>query len=263
MALEDDIRAALYGSGRIDLDPAQFAEAIVIEGSPGTLWRAVPCPCVRPETRLPRLDCPVCKGSGYAYPEHMREPTIFLSTSRSGSEKVSQAGMIVSGTVTLTVAPCKPLAQGDLFRPANEVHVVMERLWHGNAPSNTPQSIVASMRRNGEVPLSRMPGRAPRLLYPDVERSCIEAVTYIDPDTRQLVVARDADYRILDDSTFEWLGGKGPPVGAAWSVRYQAAATYMVQGSIPVYREQAQTEQPWRVVANRFDRVSLQDGHPE
>jgi hypothetical protein len=258
----DTATSILYEGGGLNLNVSQFAEAIVRDGASGMLWRGLPCPCARPETRLPRLDCGVCKGVGYAYPKHMREPTIFLATSRSGSEKVSQAGMIVSGSITLTVAPCKPLATGDLFRPDDEVHVVNERLWHGNAPTNAPQDLLRTMRLNRQVPIAQTPGRAPRLLYPNVDPGCIATVVYIDPQG-QLAEAGSGDYRVLDDGTFEWLGGKGPPAGQGWSVRYQAPATYMVQGSIPVYRQQGKTQQPWRVVAQRYDRVSLQDGHPE
>lgn len=251
----------LYKNGAIDLDAAGFSEAIVRDGNSGEIWRGLPCPCVRPDSRIPRLDCSICKGVGYAYPLSMREPTMYLDTSRSGSNKVGQAGLVVSGSITLSIAPCRPLTSGDLIRPDDEVHVVTERMWHGNAPTNTPHDLMRAMRIDRQVPLAQRAGRPPRLLYPAVGEDCIDAVVYIRDD--ELVEASASDYRVLEGGYFAWLGDAGPPPGLSWSVRYQAPATYMVQGTMPMYRQQGGGQLPWRVVAQRYDRVSQNDGSPE
>lgn len=253
--------------GSFHIDPLELASAIIDHGVGAEWRRAIVCPCVRPDTRTPRLDCKTCRGIGWAYPEPMRCSTLILATNRTASSRYGEPGVMVDGDMRVTLPPGHVPGLGDMFLPDNEAHVVQQRFFRNATMRSSGAANEAILRAHhglDAVPMAQV-GRVERLLYPSTE--CIEQVTYMQPDLSEgaepddevLVLAHEREYHVDTDGGFRWHAGYGPGPGRAWTVRYRAPAAYVVMTSGPVLRQDGDTPLPWMATLKRLDRLAQED----
>lgn len=268
MSLADDQRKAtqpgfMSGSnvnafGSLHLSVQEFNEALLAHGSACEHRQAILCPCVRIETSQPDISCSHCRGVGYLYPVSMRQPLIVLDTQRNATMKWAQAGLMQDGTVMMTF-PCGIIpGRGDLILPDNDVHVIQEHLFREGS-----RRVDDSMLRDERTRVIKEQRKRPlgsrneKLIYPtDV---CVEAAFYIDADDVLVPLTEGMHYKLGPSNTWLWLDDWGPPPGKATSVRYQAPAAYMVEGSSPRLRQESTESMPYAVTLKRLDRVSPDD----
>lgn len=234
-------------------NPAEYASLIVQHGIGAQYRKAILCPCIRLDTGMPRVGCPHCRGLGRLYPLKWRIPMIVLDTSRSSNVKMAVAGLMMDGIITLSFPPGVIPGVGDLVLPDGDLHIVQETLFRGGT-KRVPDSI----RNAPRVTSVAIPneGRDERLLYPtDVE---IEAAYYLDAGDN-LIEARDDAYTLGVENRWTWRDGEGPEMGHAWTVRYRATACYMIAGTGPMFRCEADVAQPYKAQAKRLDRLAPSD----
>lgn len=237
------------------LNPSEYDELILQHGNAAEWRRAVRCPCIRIDTRTPEARCAHCKGLGQLYPDHLREHITVLDTQRAATLKLTAAGKMAAGTVQLTLPSGFVPAMGDMLLPDGEEHVVVEQLWREGALRLEPGAMRDYRISADHTPVpSKI--RQERLLYP--RPCCVENVAYLTED-RRIVHANPSEYHIDADGGWTWLGDAGPPPGWSWTVRYRAEAVYVVWTSAPVYRSESNASFPYRVVAQRLDKVSHED----
>lgn len=236
--------------GRLGFDAVDIGMEIVANGVECDFWRAVPCPCVRVETRLPAADCGVCRGTGFAYPEELRSELTVLGSGRGKRWSPDPSGESSQGDERVTFPPGITVGRGDQLRPKGERHVVLETLFRGL------QEV-----RPHELP--RPPHVAPRaprprreaLLYPDP--ACVEMVAWIaDGKLRTLTGSRVSLIREEGrGARIRFPAEGGPAPGSAYTVRYLAPAAYVVHLEGPAFRQHAETVLPESVSLKRLDRL--------
>lgn len=244
--------ASLMGT---HLSAGEFDLLIVQHGSSGQFQRAMPCPCVRLETRMPDVSCKTCRGLGRYYPEDMREPMIALDVNRSETRRLAALGHLPSGTIQLTFPTGIIPSFGDLWLPDEEEHVVTETLWLHGSMQATERALRPDRVGQDQTKPSLQPRRE-RLLYASI--CCVESVAYKGRDGK-VKIANEQDYHIDAEGRWTWRDGRGPAPGSAWTVRYRAPATYAIHTSEPVYRTEADERMPHKCQAQALYRLSHED----
>lgn len=241
--------------GLMHLSPEEFDTAIALHGSSGELRRAMPCPCVRIDTRTPKISCRHCKGIGQLYPAHLREPMMVLDLQRRSTAKLIAAGKVPVGTIQLTFPAGYVPGFGDMFLPDEEEHVVTQTLFRDGTVRATDAHLRLDRVSPDQVKPSLRP-RFERLLYDNV--CCIEAVAFEDDDG-DMVFSNPSEYHVDKDGRWTWRKDCGPASGRAWVVRYRAPAAYLVHTSVPVYRTEADQAMPHLVTAQALYRLTHED----
>lgn len=253
-----DANVADFGEGAVHLKVEEYASLILQHGNGAEYRRSILCPCARIESGLPAIGCKVCRGMGRAYPKEMRCPTMVLDSQRSSNMKWAAVGLMTQGMVTLSFPPSFVPGIGDIVLPEGDVHVVQETLWRDGS-RRVDVDMYRDQRAVGvpgsDQPLIQRPGRD-RLLYPETE--CIEQVAYLRKDG-SLALPEDLEYKIEPDGTWRWLGSFGPEPGKAFTIRYRAPAAYMIHATGPLFRHENDSTMPYKVVAQRLDRLSADD----
>jgi hypothetical protein len=249
-------RPGLFDTGRIGqwpalhIDPRELDELILIHGNSGELRRAVLCPCVRVETRMANAACTACKGIGLLYPPELACPMIFLDRSRQIRTQRQGAGLLDDGTIQVTVPAGTIPAENDMLLPDGDVAVVQE-VFHRDLQQVSNQTLADRLLLPDQQSRRLRPRRA-ALLYPSVTE--LEALAWRREDGEVFLGRPGIDYR-LSDGAVEWLKGESPPVGGGFSVRYRAPAAYIIHGSAPLFRHEADRAVPWSVTAQRLDKI--------
>lgn len=243
----------------IHLDPLEFDLLLTEFGNSGEYRRAALCPCVRPDTGTPALECPDCHGHRYVYPMHLREPMIFLDTQRNATFKQAAAGTLAEGTVHLTFPTRVLPATGDMILPDGEEHVVSERFVRDGTRRVT-DAMLRPLRTYtvDQVPVAPVE-RVERLLYG--KPCCVEVAAWKDADGNN-VYGSELDYHIDEDGRWLWHRTRGPAVGTTWTVRYRAPACYVINLAGAQYRSEADQGMPRPVSAQRLDKLAHQDLRP-
>lgn len=253
--------------GGIEVDPALIDLMIERDGTCGEYRRATLCPCVQPDTRTPRGDCPTCRGVGWLYPQTGRCPMKALAGSRETTARLMAAGHLLSGDLVATFPTRLGLpGMRDLWLPNGETHRVREshryrfREYRPEAQSEIEQDL-------GFVRTLPLPPTVPReqlneqLRYPEVQ--LVERVSWFDspdaaPADRTLVVGVPGiDYDIVDGTVR--FKARSPEPGATYVVEYVAPACYVVANALPVFRHVTGHQQPYRTAMNRMDRLGTPD----
>lgn len=219
------------------------------------------CPCARIETGQGNISCGVCRGLGWVYPAALRCRTKFLDSSRGGSSKMDPVGAIVSGQMQCTFRIGIVPARGDMILPECDEYVVHEQF------HRAVQQVSRSEMRSRLPPSGTdraLPVRAERLLYPDVFE--MESVTWIgvDADGKDVIMygKEGTHYRLTtrDGGLWvDWTPGLGPEQGKGYTVRYVAAAAYLVKGAVPAFRHEANVAMPYKSSLERLDKLQEDD----
>lgn len=247
--------ASVFNFESIHLNPLEYEEGILVHGSSGEYRRGMLCPCARVETGQGAVGCKNCRGLGWVHPKKMREPMIFLDSSRSAQGANHGSGWLLDGQIQVSFPLGVIPARGDLLFPDSEVGVIHETLWRA-----LQQLDGRTVRRDLDQPGQR-PGtlgpRRERLLYDDIHTEDIQQISYRDGDG-ELVLAHRSEWR-LRGADIEWQGSCGPKVGEGYSVRYCAPVAYMVMKQWPAFRREADAVMPWRANLSRIDKLQETD----
>lgn len=241
----------------IHFNSAEFDALIAAHGSSGELRRSLYCPCVRIDTRTPDASCKHCNGIGKIYPEKLREPLIFLDSSRTANQQWAAAGVVVKGTIQVTFPTGTIPGEGDMILPDGEEHVVHEQLFREGA-NRVDDGLLRIHRQSPDAVKPALKKARERLLYPT--RCCVEHVAYRRGP--ELLSAHPSEYHVAEDGTWTWRGDAGPEPGHSWSVRYRAAAVYVVHDAVPRLRVEQDTPMPYLVTAKRLDKHAFEDQRP-
>lgn len=221
---------------------------IIEHGVGAELRQAMPCPCVRIESRQTRAVCPHCAGQRWIFPEHMRKSVIVLIISRSPMRKMREAAEMVTGTSQMTFTSDIRPGPGDMVLPDDDLHVVTQDLFRA------VQQVNPGLVRHRSTTPDQLPPAgtvAPeRLLYPDVVE--VQELVWLGDDG-QLCFGRQGDYQRVGN-TITWTDGHGPAPGRAYTVRYTAPAAYMLFPGEPMIRGEGPRYYPIRCEAQRLDR---------
>ncbi len=248
----------------IHFDPFEVDKLIQQHGSLCEYRKAIPCPCSRIETRTAAIGCQVCRGLRWVHPE--RCDWRFLDHSRTGRRQSTPAGRATHGELSVTFRMGIVPAEGDMVLPYCEEHVVYEHFVRD--VQQVSERDVRDRISFREAPRPQRP-RVERLLYPDVLR--VEMVCWIretrGPQGRveELVLASpDTDYRLerTEDGKgrrIRFVEGRGPARGVGYAVRYLAPAAYVVMGSDPSFRHEADVALPYRATLMRLDAYQERD----
>lgn len=247
--LFDGISIAAFPA--LHINPVEINDQILIHGNSGELRHSHICPCRRLETGLANAACPVCLGVGFVHPPELREPAIFLDHSRTASMRPNGPGLLVDGTVAITLPCGLQAAKGDLLLPDGETSIVQE-MFHRSVQQVTNRMLVERRLMPDQRTLRLRP-RACRLLYPTVTR--IDSLYWVHGD-RLVPATQGVDYRLVDNA-IEWIVD-GPPDGDGFSVRYQAPTAYQVHTAAPLYRSENNRQMPWSVTASRLDKLQIE-----
>jgi len=247
----DDVDISQFVS--LDFNPSELDALIVRNGAPCEYRKAVPCPCVRIETRRGTIACKHCHGLGHLYPTQLRSRLTVLASSRSDRGESTQAGLITEGTAQVTFPTGYLPANGDVLVPDCEPQVVQESLIRAELQVD-PHTLPAGP---WTVPTTPRP-YVDRILYDEVQ---IECLFWLDGDTLcEGVEGLDYTLRALETATeVVWRDGRGPAAGTAYSVRYQARTAYMVRLEEGAFRGQADRVLPRRVTVKRLDKLAERD----
>lgn len=231
-------------------------------GSAGELRRALPCTCVSVESNTPAADCEHCGGQGHTYPPHLRERTRVLESGRNPKTTRNAPGDMTAGTLQVTMCDCAMPAEGDLWLPDGETRVVRQRLWFRASREAHPSSARTSSRYDFlSAPLAeRRSYEAEVLLHDHVENHDVEAVVWLDESRNRVIGVVGVDLDVRAGGRIEWRkGGRTPPRGRPYAIRYRVPRAYMVGESAPVFRIAHQRRLPWRVTMHRIDKVQKND----
>lgn len=247
--------ASVFNFESLHLNPVEYDSAILVHGSSGEYRKGMLCPCARIETGQGALGCKACRGLGRIHPVELREPMIFLDSSRSAQAKYTGAGLLVEGQLQVSFPLGVIPARGDLLLPDNEVAVIHETLFRA-VQQYDGRKLRAELDQPGQRPNPTRVRRA-QLLYDNLEPEAIQEVSYIAPNGLA-VLARRSDWK-LSGARLEWLGKASPGAGEGFSVRYCAPAAYMVEAMWPVFRREADAVMPWRANLTRIDKLQEND----
>lgn len=237
----------------LHINPRELCDLILTHGQEAEVRKAVRCPCIRPDTRSPRVGCASCSGLGWYYPANQREKTVVLMSNRNASSTRQPAGIHTTGTAHLTFLPPMKPGHRDLVVMCQDTHQVHEVLRRGQAEVTRSrlQELIGDRRT---VPAPVVARETP-LRYPSIDT--LELVFY-EVDGEPVEAREGLDY-LLDGRRIEWLGDRGPAAGGTYTVRYTAPGAYVVHGAAPVHRSEWVNEMPWKVTAERLDRVGEED----
>lgn len=248
-SLFDGVSIAAFPALHINVD--ELRAQILIHGNSGELRHSHICPCRRLETGIASAACPACLGVGFVHPTELRGPAVFMDHSRTASYRPNGPGLLMDGTMAVTLLCCRAPSKGDVLLPDGEASTVQE-MFHRNVQQVTSK-VLAERRTMPDQRTLRLRARACRLLYPTVTQ--IDSLFWLHKG--QLVAAcQGTDYR-LTEGAIEWIAD-GPPDGEGFSVRYQAPAAYIVHTAVPLYRSEAGNRAPWSVTVQRLDKLQIE-----
>lgn len=219
-------------------------------------WRrGLKCPCARPESHQPRIDCEICGGLFSTYPEEMRARVKVLLTSRTAKGEPNAAGAMARGGVRVSFRSTEPPpAENDVVLPQRadgspfDVHVVEQVMTRASNQVSTAAIAWALSDAGSEPPPGRP--RAEVLLYDLGKTGKLEMVAWREGQ-RLCQASEGADFT-LQGQRVVWRPGRGPAAGASYVVRYQAPAAYMLTEVTP--RMTGETLLPWTAQAMRIDK---------
>lgn len=246
------LNARISDFARFHIDPIEVDQFIMMHGAGCELRRSVRCPCSRPETGGARIGCPHCNGLRWLHPTELREDAVVLIVSRDPRRGYKAGGEMTTGTAWSTWPIGVLPAQGDMVLPGGEQHVVTEVLFAHQ--QEVDARVVRHRVADDRLGIPQVAAAVERILYSNAE---LTAVYWLDEE--RLVRARiGVDVR-LRGRDIVWSEGSAPPPGTGYSVRYQAAAAYMVMGTEPVYRSENSAGLPYRCQLIRLDRWDEDD----
>lgn len=238
------------------LDPREFDAEIISHGTRGKLRHGVICPCQRIETGVARANCPSCRGIGWLYPTEDACETYMLSTSRNSDAKLRMAGILKEGQEQSMALSQAQIMRGDLWQPCGEVHGVHQVIRHDQQQVNT-NTLRDTIRRQSHTDTVKIPTtRVEKLLYPEVK--AIEAVYYENAAGEATRATEGVDF-VLVGREIRWMDGAGPPPGKAYSCRYWAPASYLVEDMLPNWTEEGGQKMPWKVTLRGLYRLQEAD----
>jgi hypothetical protein len=257
-----DTLASIADFPAMHIDPTELNDVIETRGIGAELRRGVLCPCIRIDTNSPRSGCEACKGIGYVYPSNLRESIIVLLLSRDSKQRDLAAGRMYQGGATALFPTGLLPARGDLLLPDGEEHVVQQVLYR-----QIQQLDPGVLKGRRGTPEELAPADGPlleRLLYPDAGE--IEVVFYVTQPanpTKPLVECFEGTDYVREDDRLVWRPGRGPAPARGYTVRYRAAACYILGDAAPAFRsEGGGGVYPYRVHVERLDRWGEPDLRP-
>jgi hypothetical protein len=211
---------------RVDgLPPGPFRDLLYTEGQRVRYARAIDCPCKTADERArERIDCPVCAGERFIYPDALQVETIAVVQDVTRSkELLARHGMFEAGAVKISMrgefAPCirDRLTLLDAFITLN----------------------VLRERRAGAVDELRHPIVVPENLIvgpeeTDLAESGVIYLQMMDPDTGTAgaVLEEGVHFEVTAAGHIDWaLGdalGVAPLVGGLYSLCHFARPSYLV-----------------------------------
>jgi hypothetical protein len=238
------------------LNPREFDAQIISSGTRGTLRHGLICPCQRIETSAPRINCPSCRGVGWLYPEGEACETYMRAGSRQAHAKLRAAGILKEGQEQAMALSGAQVMRGDLWQPCGEVQGVQQVIRHDQQQVNT-NLLRDTIRRQSHTDTVKIPGpRVEKLLYPDV--TSVEWVYYENADGVATRAIEGVDFQLVGRE-IRWAEGAGPPPGKAYTCRYWAPTSYLVEDMLPAWTEEGGQKLPWRVTLRRLDRIQEAD----
>jgi len=136
----------------------------------------------------------------------LRSTTYAFDSSRQAQATLVHAGMWSEGQVQVTFPTAIEPAMGDQWWPEGE-EMTVEETFQRDA-RHTERDTLSTWMSYGTVPQGETPVLA-RLKY---ERPCcFEAVSYVDPDSGALVLARDWQYEVSPERVWTWRSGARAP----------------------------------------------------
>lgn len=210
------------------LNAGDFDAEIAAHGTPA-LWRAMRlCPCTEENTGHPSLDCPVCGAEGVNWAAGT--PVTILSMKRSRDEVYDATGQRMDGLVNLTFAT--GISPGHLDRIELQVAVM---------PVNNERHVRGATRKPGGPSTERL------RIYPALSIDFCEAI--VAGALVQYEV--DTDFTVDPDGAIQWLPGRGPANGTAYTMRYTVRPTFLCWA--PTSRDEGGQRMPYTCRAQRYD----------
>ena len=215
-------------------------------------WKAIQCPCFTEQTGQPKVNCPSCRGLGWAYSEQEKEAIYARAMvhSRRSSRINEQGGWLTQGYSSMTFLPGVIPGDGDLIQVCKDQEVVNEE--------NHVSGYKLLDGSTGET-----------LRFRDV--CCVEKVVVNDAVTKRI---RDVpeDQWEFDPAQRRIVFHTPLPDGTQYSVRYIAVPEYILRADTakPLLRvthddglnDPARIRKdivyPFNVQATRLDRAILQ-----
>ena len=236
------------------INPEELNQLILMHGAPVELRRSIKCPCARVETRGPRIGCKVCAALGWVWPEDKREPCIVLVSGRSMNGEYAPPGEMVQGTGVATFPLGIVPGNRDMIVPKGEETVVNETLFRASQQVSIRKLRDRQTTRDVQIPAATR--RRELLVYPDLIE--IEDLRYIDA-SEKLIKAREGTDFLLNGREIEWLAGRGPEPGKAFSGRYRAPAAYIINRSRGIARQEWACVMPYKANIERLDHWAERD----
>lgn len=205
------------------ITPSRFERTIEDRGIWCEWRRGVLCPCRRPDTRQPNVNCPECGGVGHFYPQEWRKRVKVLMLGRQVRGETREAGTLNIGRVGMTFSREYTPHGGDMVFPEMETHHVDEMLVR--ASNQVVKADVLDRLSSSMAALPKQTPKPERLRYQSGVD--IDWVGWTREDKRIARAAQGADFDLVGNE-IRWKPGRGPEAGASYVVHYHAPAAYMI-----------------------------------
>lgn len=215
-------------------------------------WKAVACPCKKPDTGQPNVSCHQCRGLGWFHLDYEKD-TIYQRAQvhqRTSSKLTDAGGMVAQGYSSITLQPGVIPGEGDLVQVCKDREVV-----------NDEYHVLGSKLTDGTT--------AERFRFRDIV--CVELVALYNALTKSIeILPKSAWEFIPEERKIRFTSERVE--GTQYSVRYLAVPEYVVRAetakpllrvthddNLPEpYRYTKDIVYPFNVKAVRLDRAILQ-----
>ena len=189
-------------AGRVDFKVSSFDDLIEKHGYYLTHYHALRCPCLTPETGQPDPNCIYCD-NGWQY--YGSEQIQGIITGVTTEKQFLDTGGMLIGTMNLTVKAAVELGYHDRIVNEKSVVAYSELLTRGLTATDS----------------ARFP--------------VLDIVRIIGAGG--VVYAPLTDYSVSTSKKIEWVTGRGPTVGAYYSVSYRMHPSWLVLSAMNLIRD--------------------------